>query len=219
MLISDCMTRHPVLAPSSMTASEAQQVMAENGIRHLPVIDGGKRLAGLLTRTSFSLKADALSSLNVWEISRYLGDLKVNQIMVRAKDLVTITPDRTAERAAAIMTEKKIGCLPVVDGDNSVIGIVTEVDLLRAFQELLGLAAKGVRVTVRMPNRQGEFVRLMNVLAQRKWGVWGVGTYPERKQPDRYNALVKIGDVSEADVREALSVLSDHEIIDIRSVV
>lgn len=219
MLISDCMTRHPVLAPSSMTATEAQKVMAENGIRHLPVIDSGKRLAGLLTRTSFSLKADALGSLNVWEISRYLGDLKVNQIMVKAKDLVTITPDRTAERAAAIMTEKKIGCLPVVDGDNAVIGIVTEVDLLRAFQELLGLAAKGVRVTVRMPNRQGEFVRLMDVLAQRKWGVWGVGTYPARKQPDRYNALVKIGDVSEADVREALSVLSDHEIVDIRSVV
>lgn len=219
MLISDCMTRHPVLAPSSMTATEAQRVMAENGIRHLPVVDSGKRLAGLLTRTSFALKADSLSSLNVWEISRYLGDLKVNQIMLKAKDVITIAPDRTAERAAAMMTEKKIGCLPVVDDDNVVIGIVTEFDLLRSFQEMLGLAHKGVRVTVRMPNRTGEFVKLMDVLADKKWGVWGVGTYSARKQPELYHAVVKIGDVNEADVRQALSVLAEHEIVDIRSVV
>ncbi|MFN8439889.1 MAG: CBS and ACT domain-containing protein [Caldilineaceae bacterium] len=219
MLISDCMTRHPVLIPSSTTATEAQRVMTENSIRHLPVVESGKRMVGLLTRSSFSLKADALSSLNVWEISRYLGDLKVSQIMVKAKDVVTITADRTAERAAAIMAEKKIGCLPVVDNDNCVIGIVTENDLLRVFQELLGLAAKGVRVTVRMPNRTGEFVRLMAVLAEHKWGVWGVGTYPARKQPDFYHAVVKIGDVSEDDVRAALSTLTEHEIIDIRSIV
>ena len=48
MLISDCMTRHPVLAPSSMTATEAQRVMAENGIRHLPVVEGG-RLMGVVS--------------------------------------------------------------------------------------------------------------------------------------------------------------------------
>lgn len=219
MLISDCMTRHPVLIPSSMTATEAQRVMAENGVRHLPVVESGKRLAGLLTRTSFSLKADALSSLNVWEISRYLGDLKVSQIMVKAKDVITITPDRTAERAAAIMTEKKIGCLPVVDNDHCVMGIVTETDLLRSFQELLGLAAKGVRVTVRMPNRKGEFARLMNVLAPHEWSIWAVGTYPSRKQPDQYQTVVKIGDVTEAEVRAALSGLVEHEIIDIRSIV
>jgi acetoin utilization protein AcuB len=219
MLISDCMTRHPVLIPTSTTASEAQRVMAENNIRHLPVVESGKRLAGLLTRTSFSLKADSLGSLNVWDISRYLGDLGVNQIMLKAKDVVTITPDRTAERAAAIMTEKKIGCLPVVDADNIVIGIVTELDLLRTFQELLGLSAKGVRVTVRMPNRKGEFAKLMQVLTEQKWGIWGVGTYPARNQPEYYNTVVKIGDVSEAEVRQALAVLGDHQIVDIRSVV
>ena len=139
MLISDCMTRHPVMAPTSMSASEAQKVMVENHIRHLPVVSDGKRLAGLLTSSSFALKSDALSSLNMWEITRYLSDLKVNQIMVKAKDVTTITPDRTAERAAQIMADQKIGCLPVIDSDGVVIGIVTERDLLRSFQELLGL--------------------------------------------------------------------------------
>ena len=219
MLISDCMTRHPVLAPVTMTASEAQKLMSENNIRHLPVVESGKRLAGLLTKSSFAMKADALSSLNVWEISRYLSDLKVTQVMLKAKNVITIDAARTAERAAAIMVEHKIGCLPVVDDDASVIGIVTESDLLRAFQEMLGLAAKGVRVTVRMPNVQGEFVRLMAVLAEHQWGVMGVGTFPVRKHPDLYHAVYKIADVSEDEVRAALASIPDHEIVDIRSVV
>lgn len=219
MLISDCMTRHPVLAPTSMSASEAQKLMAENHIRHLPVVGDGKRLTGLLTSSSFALKADALSSLNMWEITRYLSDLKVSQIMVKAKDVTTITTDRTAERAAQIMADQKIGCLPVIDSDSAVVGIVTERDLLRAFQELLGLAHKGVRVTVRMPNQTGEFVKLMNVLAEKKWGVWGIGTYPVRKQPELYEAVIKIGAVSEDEVRQALAAVKGQEIIDIRSVV
>jgi len=219
MLINDCMTRHPVMVPPTMLASEAQKVMVDNNIRHLPVSESGKRLAGLLTSSSFALKADALSSLNLWEITRSLADIKVAQIMVKAKDVLTISPSRTVERAAAMMSENKIGCLPVVDADNIIDGIVTERDLLRAFQQMLGLAIKGVRVTVRMPNRKGEFVKLMDVLAEHKWGVVGVGTFPTRKHPDLYDAVVKISEVTEDEVRAALSAVADQEIVDIREVV
>ena len=219
MLINDCMTRHPVMVPPNMLASEAQKVMVDNNIRHLPVSESGKRLAGLLTSSSFALKADALSSLNLWEITRSLADIKVAQIMVKAKDVLTISPSRTVERAAAMMSENKIGCLPVVEADNIIDGIVTERDLLRAFQQMLGLAIKGVRVTVRMPNRKGEFVKLMDVLAEHKWGVVGVGTFPTRKHPDLYDAVVKISEVTEDEIRAALSTVADQEIVDIREVV
>jgi acetoin utilization protein AcuB len=219
MLIADFMTRHPVMAPPTMTASEAQQVMTENHIRHLPVVESGKRLAGLLTVSRFSIPSSALGSLDMWTISRYLTDLKVAQIMIKPKDVITIAPNRTAERAAAIMSEHKIGCLPVVEDDQCVVGMVTEIDLLRVFQEMLGLAHKGVRVTVRMPNRKGEFVKLMAVLAERQWGVWGAGTYPARNRPEMYDAVVKIADVTQAEVWAVLNTVSGHEIVDIREIV
>lgn len=219
MLIADCMTRHPVMIPPTMTASEAQKVMTENNIRHLPVVESGKRLTGLLTLSRFSIPSSALGSLDMWAISRYLTDLKVAQIMLKPQEVITIAPNRTAERAAAIMSERKIGCLPVVDEEQTVVGMVTEVDLLRVFQEMLGLAHKGVRVTVRMPNRKGEFVKLMDALAVHQWGVWGVGTYPARNRPEMYDAVVKIADVSENQVRAVLSAVSGHEIVDIREVV
>ena len=219
MLINDCMTRHPVMVPPTMAASEAQKIMVDNNIRHLPVAESGKRLAGLLTSSSFALKADMLSSLNMWEITRHLADLKVAQIMVKAKDVLTISPTRTVERAAAMMSENKIGCLPVIDDDQIIVGIVTERDLLRAFQQMLGLAVKGVRVTVRMPNRKGESVKLMDVLAEHKWGILGVGTFPTRKQSELYDAVIKIGDVTMDEVRAALSQVAEQEIVDIREVV
>jgi len=219
MLIRDCMTRHPVLAPLSMRAAEAQALMTENNIRHLPVVGDGKRLAGLITRARLAVKADMLSSLNVWEISRYLSDQRVRDLMVKAHDLITISPDRTVERAAAMMTEHKIGCLPVVESSDLVVGIVTETDLLRSYQEMLGLPSAGVRVTVRMPNRHGEFVKLMAVLVAQNWGVMGIGTFPTRRDPDSYDTVIKIPNVTIDDVQRALSTVPNQTIVDIRAAV
>jgi acetoin utilization protein AcuB len=219
MLIADCMTRHPILIPPSMSASEAQKILSENHIRHLPVVESGKRLVGLVTRQQLLLKADAVSSLNVWEISRYLADLKVAQVMVKGRDVATITADRTIERASLMMAERKIGCLPVVEEENVVVGIVSEIDLLRSFQEMLGLPSPGVRVTVRMPDREGEFGRLIAVLAERRWGVMGVGTFPSRRNPGYYDAVLKIPHVSIDEVRAALAQIPDQEVVDVRTAV
>jgi acetoin utilization protein AcuB len=216
MLINDCMTRHPVLVAPATTASEAQRLMVENQIRHLPVVESGKRLVGLITRQRLALKPDALGSLNVWEISRYLAGLTVQQVMVKRKDLVTITPDRTIERAAAMMTSHKIGCLPVVEEGNIVVGIVTETDLLNSFQVMLGLPSEGVRVTVRMPDRMGEFVKLMSVLVERKWGVMGIGHFPARRAPGFYDVVVKIPGVTIEEVKAAIQSVPEQQIIDIR---
>ncbi|MDQ3250084.1 MAG: CBS domain-containing protein, partial [Chloroflexota bacterium] len=153
------------------------------------------------------------------EISRYLSDLKVAQLMVKAKDVVTIAPNRTAERAAAIMAEHKIGCLPVVENDKTVVGMLTERDLLHVFQEILGLAAKGVRVTVRMPDQHGEFGKLMSVLVERKWGVMGIGTFPARRHAGYYDAVIKIPNVTSAEVEEALRTIPEQKIVDLREVV
>lgn len=48
---------------------------------------------------------------------------------------VTIHPDAHVEDAARVMAERKIGCLPVLQGDD-LVGIVTETDVLRTFARL-----------------------------------------------------------------------------------
>lgn len=218
MLISDFMTRHPILVPPTLTAAEAQRILTENHIRHLPVVERGKRLTGLLTRQQLLLKADAVGSLNVWEIARFLSELRVGQVMIKARDVITISQDRTIERASQIMADRKVGCLPVVEDGNVVIGIVTEIDLLRAFQEMLGLPSNGVRVTVRMPSQPGGLARLLAVVAQHGWGVTGAGTFPTRRQPGFHDVVLKIPDASIDEVRAALSTLEGQEVVDARTV-
>ena len=142
---------------------------------------------------------------------------------MKAVDLITITPERTVERAAAMMTEHNIGCLPVVEttGENGdlVVGIVTEGDLLRSYQEMLGLPSDGVRVTVRMPNRHGEFVKLMAVLVEQNWGVMGIGTFPTRRDSTTYDTVIKIPNVTLEEVQRVLSTVPNQEIVDIRAAV
>lgn len=215
MLVKDCMTRHPVMVAPTMSAAEAQRLMVDNKLHHLPVVGDGKRLVGLITRQRLALKPDILGSLNIWEITRQVADLKVKDVMLKRKDIYTIDPEKTVERAAQILEEHQIGCLPVIE-DSVVVGLITETDLLQSYQAMLGLPAEGIRVTIRMPNQQGEFAKLMQVLSDQGWGVMGIGTYPAPRREGFYDAILKIPSLSAAEVKAAFSQIESQQIVDIR---
>jgi acetoin utilization protein AcuB len=215
MLVKDCMTRHPTMIPDTTPLTEAQQIMVENKIRHLPVAGNGKRLLGLVTRQSLAFKPEFLSSLNVWEITRYLSGMTVKDVMLKANQVYTIEPERTVEVAAKIMTDEKIGCLPVIE-DGVIIGMLTEIDLLRSYQLMLGLPHTGVRVTIRMPDRLGEIAKIVKALADNQLGVLSIGTYPTPRREGFYDAVLKISRVSQAEVVRILSQIEGQEIIDVR---
>jgi acetoin utilization protein AcuB len=218
MLVSDAMTRHPIMISKETSASEARRIMTENNIRHLPVASSGKILEGLVTRQSFSLEPEMVGSLDVWDISRFLSGLNVANIMIKADMVHTIGADKTIERAARTMSEHKVGSLPVIE-DGVVVGILTDVDVLNAIQNMLGMPEEGIRVTIRMPDRPGEFVKLTTVMGENKMGVVGIGTFRSPRRDGYYDMVVKICDVSKENVTAALSKIPDQEIIDIRTVV
>lgn len=217
MLVKDVMTRHPIMVPPEMSAAEAQHIMTENLVRHLPVVGDGKRLVGLVTRQQFALKPDTMASLSVWEITRYLSNLTVQKIMLKMKkgQVHIIESGKTVEQAARLMAEQRIGCLPVIE-DNVVVGILSEIDLLRSFQEMLGLPVSGVRVTMRMPNKKGQFAVLTSALAEHDLGIMGIGTFPTPRQPDYYDMVLKIPNITVDQAQEILSQVAEQEIVDIR---
>jgi acetoin utilization protein AcuB len=215
MLVKDCMTRHPTLISIDTPLTEAQQIMAENKIRHLPVTGAGKRLLGLVTRQRLAFKPEFLASLNVWEITRYLSSMTVKDVMLKANHVHITEPDQTVERAAKIMTDKKIGCLPVLE-DGIIIGILTEIDLLLSYQVMLGLPFPGVRVTIRMPDRLGELAKITKVLGDNQLGVVSIGAYPAPRQDGFYDAVLKIPRVDQERIRQLLSQIEGQEIIELR---
>lgn len=216
MFVKDCMTRHPILVGPKMSAAEAQELMVDNNVRHMPVVADGKRLLGLITRQRLMLNPESLGSLNIWEIGRFVTNLTLDKLMIKRANVYTIDEGASIEWASNFLTEYKIGCLPVVDKDDVVVGIITETDILMAFQEMLGMPASGVRVTMRIPDQQNEFVKLMAVIAENKWGVMGIGTYPSPRRPGFYDVVMKVRRVEIDQAKEILSRVPDQSVVDIR---
>ena len=128
--VRDLMTKQPLTVSPDTPVVDARRMMAERRIRHLLVTDGG-RLAGIVTDRDIRLNLPSpATSLSVWEINYLLGRMPVGSIMTTT--VITVQPDRDAVAAAGLMLDHKIGALPVVDA-GTVVGILTETDILRAF--------------------------------------------------------------------------------------
>ncbi len=215
MLVKDYMTRHPVMADPSMSIVEAQHMMAETRVRHLPVVETGKRLVGLVTRQTLRIPPTDLASLNVWEITRFLSNLKLEDVMVRRANVITTGADVPLEEAARVMVEHKVGALPVVE-DGIVVGIITEIDMMSQLSELLGGNVVGVRATIRMPNRQGELAKIAHAVSEQGWGIYASGGVETPKDPHHWDCVIKVRDVSKDELLAVLESIEDQEVIDLR---
>jgi acetoin utilization protein AcuB len=218
MFVRDYMTRHPVMVEPTMSIVEAQGIMAEAKVRHLPVIETGKRLVGLVTRQKMRIPPTELASLNVWEITRFLSNLTVKDVMVKQKDLVTIGPDATLEEAAQLMVQNKIGCLPVLE-EGIVVGIITETDLLAQLSDLLGGNVPGVRFTMRVPDKIGEFAKITSAIAAQGWGIYASGGAPAPKHPGYWDIVFKLRNVPKDDVVAVVKKIEGQELVDVRETV
>jgi acetoin utilization protein AcuB len=217
MIVKDYMTKHPVMIDPAMSIVEAQSIMADTKARHLPVVEEGKRLVGLITHETLRIPPNILTSLNVWEITRFLSDLTVKNVMVKRKDIITIGPDTTIEEAARIMVEHKVGCLPVLNED-VVVGIITDTDLMAHLMEMLDAPEPSVRVTMRMSLAKGELARLVAAISAQGWGIWALGGVFAPKDPNSWDAVFKIVDAPREQVVAALSKIEGQKIIDVREV-
>jgi acetoin utilization protein AcuB len=215
MLVKDYMTRHPFVAEPAMSIVEAQRLMGENNIRHLPVVGDGRRLLGLVTRSSLLVDPGRLSSLDVWEIARYLATMTLKDAMIKARDVLTIGPDATMEDAARIMVERKVGCLPVVE-EGIVVGILTDADMLGHLMQMMAASTSAVRVTVRMPDVRGELAKMVAAIAAKGWGILALGGTPAPREPGKWDAVVKIRYVNKEQVVAALSQTEGQQIVDVR---
>ena len=110
--------------------STVEDIMTLGRVRHMPVVRGGT-LVGVVSQRDL-LRA-SLSNLTEFGSEQRRAFLQVVEIKrVMSSPPVVVDPDATPEEAALVMAEKKIGCLPVLDGQ-VLVGMLTETDLLRYF--------------------------------------------------------------------------------------
>ena len=127
--VRDVMTSPVISIPPDTTVPAAMAMMRQYRIRHLPVVEHG-RLVGIVSRGDLrEASSGAALNADTYELHFMLSRLTIGKLMMRK--VITITADAFIVRAAELMTEYKIAGLPVVEADGSVIGIITESDLLK----------------------------------------------------------------------------------------
>ena len=126
--IADVMTKEVVTLIENDTLNVADDVMGLARIRHMPVVDEDGLVVGLVSQRDLFRGALA-RALGYGEFAqqKLYGILRVKDVMTN--DVLTISPTATLVEAAKIMTDGKIGCLVVVDGER-LAGILTESDFV-----------------------------------------------------------------------------------------
>ena len=213
MLVKDRMTPNPICGSPQMSVTEAQELMREKKFRHLPILDENGGLLGLVTQRSLlrALPSD-VSGFSRFEISYLLAKIRAKDVMT--KDVVTINEDVAIEEAARIMADKKIGCLPVCNGD-LMVGIITDNDLFGIMVDLMGGGRPGIRMTISQPDRAGAVARLSSAISK-EGGFMSVFFGYSGPNTDSWISVCKVKNLTKNQLVDAITGLSDTEIIDIR---
>jgi acetoin utilization protein AcuB len=131
----DLMTRSPATVSPQTTIAEAWDVMRELDIRHVPVVENGA-LIGMLSDRDLARVGllDRREPGGVESLRRKLG---TPVIEVMSSDIVSIEPETDVSEIIGLLVEHKIGALPVVADGPGVVGIVSYIDVLRAYRNRL----------------------------------------------------------------------------------
>lgn len=177
MYVKDNMAVNPITIGPDGSVSEAIDMMNQNDLHRIPVVDQDNKLCGLVTKSIIAQNTpNSASSLSVFELNYLLNKLTIKDIMI--KDVITINQDALLEEAATILRKNDIGCLPVVDQDNTLIGIITHNDIFTAFIDLLGYNQEGTRYVISIPeDKPGIMAEIARIVGEEGVSISNLAVY------------------------------------------
>ena len=166
MFVSRSMTQKVICIGPDAGIFEAQELMAENKVRHLPVTAPDGRLIGIVTDRDIrsALPYKFFRKPPSEEEKQNVSQLKIKDIMT--SDPITISPTYTIQDALLIIQDAKVGALPVVDEDGMLKGIISVRDLLRAFINVLGIGEPGTLLCVLVEEKIGQLKKIVDAITE-----------------------------------------------------
>lgn len=169
MLVADIMQSPVVTVRPDAPLAEAARLLAQRGIRHLPVVDEAGTLVGILSDRDLKRAVAGATALET---------LRVGTVMTRA--VITTVGRLPVEEAARLMVMEKISALPVVEGGR-LVGIVTETDILDLFVRALGASEPSSRLDVTLDDRGAALADAIQAVEGAGVAVASIVTLPSRQ--------------------------------------
>ena len=166
MFIDKSMTKDVITVSPEEGILAAQTKMAQNRIRHLPVVIENDILVGIVTDRDIrsAMPSTVLTEPEKAAEEKRLAALKVKDIMT--SDPITVSPTQTLEDAIILMQQHKVGAFPVIDQDRRLKGILSVRDLMRAFVNVLGLEEPGALLGIVVENKAGQMKRVVDAITE-----------------------------------------------------
>lgn len=186
MRVMDRMRRSPVSVNRSDTLDHALRTLETWKIRHLPVVEGD-RLVGIVSDRD--LKKAAPSPFDRETAEEFLSLTRAVTVKeVMSKEVATVSPYCPIEEAASLMSQKRIGALPVVQ-DGRLVGIITETDVLGVLTEMMGATQTASRVEIEIADRPGVLTDVIRIVEGQQVEIASLVTLPAREGARRLLVL------------------------------
>jgi CBS domain-containing protein len=123
MKIQDIMTKDPSCVTADASVREAAQVMKREDVGIVPVVEGksSRQLVGVVTDRDIAIRCIADGKD---------GTCRVRDVM-STDDLATCNENDDVDNVMDAMRSEKVRRIPIVDERGSLVGIVSQADVLR----------------------------------------------------------------------------------------
>ena len=162
MLVKDWMKKDVITIDAHASVIDAVHLLKEKGIRRLPVLRNAK-LVGIVTdRDLKDFTPSKATTLDIYELRYLLSKASVEEAMT--PDPITVPTNLPIENVAAIMHDKKISGLPVMDENGDLAGIITETDVFELLVSLSGVRQGGTRICLPVEDKSGSVKDVADIL-------------------------------------------------------
>jgi acetoin utilization protein AcuB len=208
------MTPDPITVSPDLSIAEALEQMRQADVHRFPVVDKKGKLVGIVTHQDLLYASpSSVTSLNVWEVTYLLNQVRVRETMTR--DVITVKEDCPIEEAARMMRDNEIGGLPVMRGEE-LVGIITESDLFDVFLELFMAQEEGVRLTVLAPYYKGSLAQITAAITERGGLIHALNTFLGEDE-DTWGCHLRVADIGQEELLDAVKPLV-VKVLDVREV-
>lgn len=146
ILAKDIMTKEVITASPDDDVEKVARLLMEHRISGMPVIDEDRKVVGMISEGDLVLKEKKVEAPGYTEIlgavfylespRKFFEELKkviafkVDELM--AKKVYSVGADDRMDEVAAIMTEKGVNRVPVVDKEKRLVGLITRQDIIKS---------------------------------------------------------------------------------------
>ncbi len=126
---SQIMTASVISLTPETSLADAWNLICDRRFRHIPILSHEKKLVGIISDRDLLRDAAGFYNINSRPVDRVQEQVTIQSLIKRK--VLTASPDTEIREIARVMFEERIGSMPIVDEQGTLVGIITRSDILR----------------------------------------------------------------------------------------